>query len=142
MAVVIVEAGDTSGALITAEFAVEQDRDVFAVPGQVFVPQSKGTNRLIANGAKALLQPADVLEALDLTRHVERREIHRAVPSDATEAMLLDLLGAEPEACGRSSRPTGTAHRENLRCVDDDGTQGYGAAGGRPELCGGQRRTG
>ena len=97
MAIVVVEAGDTSGALITAEFAVEQGRDVFAVPGQVYAPQSKGTNRLIANGAKALLQPTDVLEALDLTRNVERREIRRAVPSDATEAALLDLLGAEPK---------------------------------------------
>lgn len=95
MAVVIVEAGNTSGALITAEFAVEQGRDVFAVPGQVFAPQSKGTNRLIANGAKALLKPADVLEALDLTRNIERREIRRAVPSDATEAALLKLLEAE-----------------------------------------------
>ena len=97
MAIVVVEAGDTSGALITAEFAVEQGRDVFAVPGQVYAPQSKGTNRLIANGAKALLQPTDVLEALDLTRNVERREIRRAVPSDATEAALIDLLGAEPK---------------------------------------------
>jgi DNA processing protein len=97
MAVVVVEAGDTSGALITAEFAVEQGRDVFAVPGPVYAPQSKGTNRLISNGAKALLQPTDVLEALDLTRNVERREIRRAVPSDATEAALLDLLGAEPK---------------------------------------------
>jgi DNA processing protein len=97
MAVVVIEAGDTSGALITAEFAVEQGRDVFAVPGPVYGPQSKGTNRLISNGAKALLQPSDVLEALDLTRNVERREIRRAVPSDATEAALLELLSAEPK---------------------------------------------
>jgi DNA processing protein len=96
MAVVVVEAGDTSGALITAEFAVDQGRDVFAVPGSVYAPQSKGSNRLIANGARILLQPTDVLEALDLTRNVERREIRRAVPSDATEAALLDFLSAEP----------------------------------------------
>jgi DNA processing protein len=96
MAVVVVEAGDTSGALITAEFAVEQGRDVFAVPGPVYAPQSKGTNRLIANGARILLQPTDVLEALDLTRNVERREIRRAVPSDATEAALFDFLSTEP----------------------------------------------
>jgi len=96
MSIVVVEAGETSGALITAEFAAEQGRDVFAVPGQVFAPQSKGPNRLIASGAKVLLKPADVLEALDLTRNVERREIRRAVPSDATEAALLALLEAEP----------------------------------------------
>ncbi len=47
LAVVIVEAGVTSGALITATFAAEQGRDVFAVPGSILAPQSKGTNRLI-----------------------------------------------------------------------------------------------
>ena len=96
MAVVVVEAGDISGALITAEFAVDQGRDVFAVPGSVYAPQSKGTNHLIANGARVLLQPSDVLKALDLTRNVERREIRRAVPADATEAAVLAFLGMEP----------------------------------------------
>ena len=96
MAVVVVEAGDTSGALITAEFAVDQGRDVFAVPGNIYAPQSKGTNRLLSNGAKALLTPQDVLEALDLTRNVERREIRKTLPADATEAALLEMLGGEP----------------------------------------------
>lgn len=96
MAIVVVEAGDISGALITAQFAANQGRDVFAVPGMIYAPQSKGTNRLIANGARVLLRPADVLEALDLTRNVERREVRRAVPSDATEAALLDYLRVEP----------------------------------------------
>jgi DNA processing protein len=96
LAVVVVEAGDISGALITADYAVEHGRDVFAVPGLVYAPQSKGTNRLIANGARILLQPADVLEALDLTRNVERREVRRAVPTDATEVAVLEILSAEP----------------------------------------------
>lgn len=96
MAVVIIEAGDSSGALITAEFAVNQSREVFAVPGMLYAPQSKGTNRLIANGARVLLNPNDVLEALDLTRNVERREIRRAAPADATEAALLSALNLEP----------------------------------------------
>lgn len=103
MAVVVVEAGETSGALITAEFAAEQGREVFAVPGSIFAPQSKGPNRLISNGAKVLLSPQDVLEALDLTRNVERREIRKAVPADPTEAALLQVLGAEP------------AHIDNIR---------------------------
>ena len=96
MAVVVIEAGDTSGALITAEFAAEQGRDVFAIPGNIYAPQSKGTNRLLRNGAKTLLTPQDVLEALDLTRNVERREIRKVLPADTTEATLLDMLGAEP----------------------------------------------
>lgn len=96
MAVVIIEAGETSGALITAEFAAEQGREVFAVPGNILAPQSKGCNRLIANGARPMLNPEDVLEALDLTRNIERREVRKVVPSDATEAALLEMLDLEP----------------------------------------------
>jgi DNA processing protein len=96
LAVVIVEAGETSGALITAGFAADQGRDVFAVPGNIHAPQSKGPNRLIRNGAHPLLHPQDVLEALDLTRNLERREIRRAAPADATEAALLGVLDRQP----------------------------------------------
>jgi DNA processing protein len=96
LAVVIVEAGETSGALITAAFAVDQAREVFAVPGNIHAPQSRGPNRLIRDGAHPLLRPQDVLEALDLTRNLERREIRRAAPSDATEAALLGVLNQQP----------------------------------------------
>jgi len=96
LAVVVIEAAETSGSLITASFAAEQGRDVFAVPGNIFAPQSKGTNRLIANGAKPLLAVNDILEALDLTRNIERREIRKALPADPTEAALFLLIGAEP----------------------------------------------
>ncbi|MEJ5223727.1 MAG: DNA-processing protein DprA [Anaerolineales bacterium] len=96
LAVVVIEAAETSGALITAEFAADQGREVFAVPGSIFAPQSKGTNRLIANGARPLLSPQDVLTALDLTRNIERRDIRRAAPTDATESMLYNALKNEP----------------------------------------------
>jgi DNA processing protein len=58
--------------------------------------QSKGCNRLIANGAHPMLKPEDVLEVLDLTRNIERRDVRKAVPADATEAALLEMLGPEP----------------------------------------------
>ncbi|MDP8224749.1 MAG: DNA-processing protein DprA [Candidatus Lernaella stagnicola] len=61
-AVVVVEAGDKSGALITARYAMEQNKTVIAVPGQIDRAQSKGTNRLIRDGAKPLLDIVDVVE--------------------------------------------------------------------------------
>jgi DNA processing protein len=95
-AVVIVEAGLTSGALITSGFAADQGREVFAVPGNIFAPLSKGTNRLIRDGARPLLDPREILEALDLTQAVEQRAVRSVLPADATEATLFHLLGSEP----------------------------------------------
>jgi DNA processing protein len=97
MAVIIVEAGETSGALITATFAAEQGRDVFAVPGNINAPQSKGANRLIRDGAQPLLSPQDVLEALNLTMVTEHRAVRVALPSDPVEAHLFKILSQEPK---------------------------------------------
>ncbi len=96
LAVIIVEAGLTSGALITATFAAEQGRDVFAVPGNINAPQSQGTNRLIRDGAQPLLSPQDVLEALNLTKVNEHRAVRVALPADPVEARLFKLLSQEP----------------------------------------------
>ena len=96
LAVVVVEAGETSGALITAEFAAEQGREVFAVPGSILAPQSKGTNKLIQKGALPLLSVNDLMQALDITRVGEQKAARRIMPSDPTEAKLLSVLGNEP----------------------------------------------
>lgn len=63
-ALVVVEAALRSGSLITARFAAEQGRDVFAVPGSPLDPRCEGTNRLIRDGATLLMSARDVLEAL------------------------------------------------------------------------------
>ena len=96
LAVVVIEAGETSGALITAEFAAEQGREVFAVPGSILAPQSKGTNKLIQNGALPLLSVNDLMQALDLTRMGEQKAARKAIPADETEARLMNVLGEEP----------------------------------------------
>jgi DNA processing protein len=96
LAVVVIEAGETSGALITAEFAAEQGREVFAVPGSILAPQSKGTNKLIQKGALPLLSVDDLMQALDLTRLGEQKAARKIIPTDETEARLMHVLGAEP----------------------------------------------
>jgi len=95
MAVVVIEAGETSGALITANFAADQGREVFAVPGSIHAPQSKGTNRLIEQGAHPLLSVQDMLESLNLGKVNEQREVRHSLPADETEARVLSLLGKE-----------------------------------------------
>lgn len=96
LAVVIVEAGEESGALITAGFAAEQGREAFAVPGNIYAPQSKGTNMLIQRGAHPLIKFEDLLDALNLEMMGAQKTARLALPADATEAKLIGLLGEEP----------------------------------------------
>jgi DNA processing protein len=96
MATVVVEAGETSGALITAQFAVDQGREVFAVPGNILAAQSKGTNRLIAQGAHPMLSAHDLLDVLNLRRVTEQREIRKIMPGNEIEAKLLSVLTHDP----------------------------------------------
>jgi len=85
-ATVVVEARERSGALITADFALELGREVFAVPGEITSALSAGTNDLIRQGATPLLTADDVLEALGLERSPPR------VP-DSLSAGARALLG-------------------------------------------------
>ena len=96
MATVVVEAGAKSGALITANFAVDQGREVFAVPGNIMSPSSKGPNKLIQQGAHPLLDPDEILETLELGLISEQRQARTLLPSDAIEVQLYDVLGYEP----------------------------------------------
>jgi DNA processing protein len=107
--VLVVEAGAKSGALITVEFAGEQGRDVFAVPGNIVSRNSIGCNRLIQNGAKMVLGVQDILEELNMTMIEQQAEVRATVPTNETEAHLLELVSDQPlhvdEICRQSKLP-------------------------------------
>lgn len=109
LATIVVEAGETSGALITAEFAVEQGRDVFAVPGSILTPQSEGTNRLIEQGARPLLRMSEILESLKLEQIPQKQASRKAIAASPEENRLLSCLTQDPrhidEICALSGLP-------------------------------------
>ncbi len=95
-AVVVVEAGLKSGALITADYAADQGREVFAVPGSILSPASAGCNRLLRDGAGVVTEAEDVLLPLGMERVAEAREAQALLPANPTEALILQHLSAEP----------------------------------------------
>jgi DNA processing protein len=107
LGVLVTEAGKRSGARITADYAAEQGRDVFAVPGSILMSGSAGTNALIQEGAKLVIRPEDVLEELNLAMVVEQAEARQVLPADQTEAALLAHLSAEPTHVDELRRQVG-----------------------------------
>jgi len=109
LGVLVVEASETSGAMITAHLAAEQNREVFAVPGSIISTASRGTNRLIQEGAKLVRGHSDILEELNLTTVARQMEMKEIIPASDTESRLLKELSAEPthidEVCRSSGLP-------------------------------------
>lgn len=107
LGVVVVEAGERSGALITTKFALEQDREVFAVPGNINSPASKGCNRLLQQGAKLVSSVDDILEELNLVLAHEQTAVQLALPESAEEAALINYLTRQPVHIDELSRASG-----------------------------------
>ena len=94
---IVVEAPEGSGALITASHALEQNREVFAVPVNIFSPASRGANRLISgSGAKLVTDYRDVLEELNLSSVGEQIEMVALFPQDETQAEVLRYVTYDP----------------------------------------------
>ncbi len=112
LGVLVVEAGETSGAMITAHLALEQNREVFAIPGSILSPVSRGTNHLIQEGAKLVRDHKDILEELNLTAVTYQIEMKEFIPPSDTESLVLKQLSTEPahidEVCRSSGLPIST----------------------------------
>lgn len=115
----VVEAALQSGSLITARLAVEQGRDVFAIPGSIHSPQSHGCHALIRQGAKLVESALDVLEELkmpELLPSADREQAGARAPEasgrDLADGPLLQALGFDPVGLDALQARTGleTAH--------------------------------
>jgi DNA processing protein len=126
---VIVEAHERSGSLVSARLAADQGREVVAVPGPIDSPASRGTNRLIADGSRPLLEPHDVLDVMGVAGArpspiSAAATTAEAVPNDAKSAAILRALDDEPTSVDElvtATRLDEAAILEKLTSLELDG---------------------
>lgn len=144
-AVVVVEAAEKSGALITADLALEDGREVMAVPGPIGSPLSQGTNGLIQKGAKLVMGVEDVCEELpcELVRCAvngkgegSRADMEAGEDIDPLERKCLGLLLGEPRRLDWLATMAEISTGELLACLTSMSIKGWVAeeAGGRYRL--------
>lgn len=97
-AVLVVEAGEKSGTLITARLATEYNRDCLAVPGSIFSPSSTGANWLIKQGATPITSSEDILQALNLKTREDQQDKQKNLFTDLSpqETIIIDMITHEP----------------------------------------------
>lgn len=106
LGVLIIEAGENSGALITARYALEQNREVFAVPGNIYNKNSTGPNNLIKMGARPITSAMDILETLNLEQSEIFISNQKIIADTPTEEKLLQFLSKEPKHIDELARQT------------------------------------
>jgi len=134
-AVVVVEAGERSGALITVDHALDLGRQIFAVPGPVDRPQSRGTNLMIRDGATPLLRPADLPEEMGWTEIDPPAGQERAPSPDHSDPVLEAVLrevaegGSAPDSIARRTGVEIGVVLATLGRLELQGVVGRGADG-------------
>jgi DNA processing protein len=113
----VVEAGQRSGSLITVDFALEQGREVYAVPGQIYNGPSMGTNELIRSGASLASSPQIILDDLNLAGAMVQQEIADIVPHDPIEAEILKWLSPNPIHIDELGRASGLSSSQLLAAL-------------------------
>ena len=104
----VVEAPEGSGSLWTVRHALEQNREVFCIPGSIFSPASRLTNLLIQEGAKLVMDFKDVLEELNLSAVTQQLELPALLTTEGdTEAAVLSQLSFEPTHIDEVRRRSG-----------------------------------
>ena len=104
---VVIEAAADSGSLITARHALEQNRQVFAVPGSIFNPASVGPNHLLKLGAKPVTSAADILEDLNLETIQQQIIVEEIIGDNEEEQLILKILKREPTHVDAVVKTTG-----------------------------------
>ena len=107
LGVLVVQAAARSGSLVTARMAMEQSREVFAVPGSILTSVSRGCHRLIKDGAKLTECVDDVLEELGPLAALERRTTDRGDAESEAHRVIVTALGDEPVTVDELSERTG-----------------------------------
>ena len=94
LAVLVIEAKEKSGSLITADYAIKQDKKLFAIPGQIYSQNSAGPNKLIKEGAKLITNSNDVLNELGL--QFQQKKQSNVEAENNEEKLILEVLQNEP----------------------------------------------